>query len=41
MATVKMRLLTGFTNGTSVICDVIIMVSLCYYLHCGRTGFKR
>lgn len=36
-----MRLLTGIDNGLSVVCDIGIIASLCYYLHSKRTGFKR
>ncbi|PIL34891.1 hypothetical protein GSI_02678 [Ganoderma sinense ZZ0214-1] len=41
LATVNMRIIAGIDNGTSVICDIVIMVSLCYYLHSRRTGFRR
>ncbi|KAI1789961.1 hypothetical protein LXA43DRAFT_1018729 [Ganoderma leucocontextum] len=41
IATVKMRLLTGIVNGLSVMCDIVIMASLCYYLRSRRTGFRR
>ncbi|KAM5541168.1 hypothetical protein V8D89_005097 [Ganoderma adspersum] len=41
LATVNMRIIAGIDNGMSVICDVVIMASLCYYLHSRRTGFRR
>ncbi|KAI1782098.1 hypothetical protein LXA43DRAFT_1069331 [Ganoderma leucocontextum] len=37
----KIRMLAGFANGLSAICDILITISLCYYLHSKRTGFKR
>ena len=36
-----MRIIAGIDNGMSVLCDVVIMASLCYYLHSRRTGFRR
>ena len=41
LATIKMRIIAGIDNGMSVICDIVIMGSLCYYLHSRRTGFRR
>ena len=41
VATVEMRVLTGINNGMNMICDSIIMASLCYYLNFKRTGFRR
>ena len=35
------RILAGFANGLSVVCDIVIAGSLTYYLHYKRTGFKR
>ena len=36
-----MRIIAGIDNGLSVICDIGIMTSLCYYLQSKRTGFRR
>ncbi|PIL35023.1 hypothetical protein GSI_02810 [Ganoderma sinense ZZ0214-1] len=37
----EIRMLMGFANGLSALCDVVIVVALCCYLHSKRTGFKR
>ncbi len=41
LGTVKTRVLAGFANGLSAICDIVITTALCYYLHSRRTGFRR
>ena len=40
-ASFEARILSGFTLGLSVVCDVLIVVGLSYYLHTKRTGIKR
>ena len=40
-ASFEARILSGFTLGLSVVCDVLIVVGLSYYLHPKRTGVKR
>ncbi|KAM5535801.1 hypothetical protein V8D89_010524 [Ganoderma adspersum] len=35
------RILAGFANGLSVICDVFIAAALTYYLNSKKTGFER
>ncbi|KAM5536876.1 hypothetical protein V8D89_009423 [Ganoderma adspersum] len=40
-ASFEARILSGFTLGLSVVCDVLISVALSYYLYPKRTGFKR
>lgn len=37
----EIRMLMGFANGLSAVCDVVIVVALCYYLHSKRTGFRK
>ena len=37
----EIRMLMGFANGLSALCDVVIVVALCYYLHSKRTGFRK
>ena len=34
-------MLSGFSLGLSVVCDVLIAAALSYCLHSKRTGFKR
>ncbi|PIL34992.1 hypothetical protein GSI_02779 [Ganoderma sinense ZZ0214-1] len=41
LGTLKTRILAGFANGLSAVCDILITASLCYYLHSKRTGFRR
>ncbi|KAI1783577.1 hypothetical protein LXA43DRAFT_1131211 [Ganoderma leucocontextum] len=41
LGSVEIRVLAGFANGLSVICDVLIAAALTYYLNSKRTGFKR
>ena len=41
LGSLKIRILTGFANGLSVICDILITVALCYFLNSKRTGFRR
>ncbi|PIL35021.1 hypothetical protein GSI_02808 [Ganoderma sinense ZZ0214-1] len=41
VSTIETRVLSGFANGLSVVCDVLIAVTLSYYLRSKRTGFKR
>ncbi|PIL34895.1 hypothetical protein GSI_02682 [Ganoderma sinense ZZ0214-1] len=36
----EMRMLWGVSSGLSVVCDILIVAGLCYYLHSKRTGFK-
>ncbi|PIL34934.1 hypothetical protein GSI_02721 [Ganoderma sinense ZZ0214-1] len=40
-AMLSTRILGGIASGLSVLCDIIIVLALCYYLHSKRTGFKR
>ena len=39
--TLMIRMLAGFANGLSAVCDMLITVALCYYLHSKRTGFRK
>ncbi|PIL34889.1 hypothetical protein GSI_02676 [Ganoderma sinense ZZ0214-1] len=41
LGSIKCRILTGVADGLSVLCDVLIVAALSYYLHSKRTGFKR
>ena len=41
LGSLETRILAGFANGLSVVCDIVIAASLTYYLHYKRTGFKR
>ncbi|KAM5536908.1 hypothetical protein V8D89_009455 [Ganoderma adspersum] len=41
VSSLETRILSGFANGFSVICDLLIAMSLSYYLRSKRTGFKR
>ncbi|KAI1782787.1 hypothetical protein LXA43DRAFT_1187399 [Ganoderma leucocontextum] len=41
LGSLETRILAGFANGLSVICDIVIAAALSYYLHHKRTGFKR
>ncbi|KAM5541170.1 hypothetical protein V8D89_005099 [Ganoderma adspersum] len=41
LGSVEIRILAGFTSGLSVVCDILIVAGLCYYLNSKRTGFKR
>uniref|UniRef100_A0A5K1JZM5 Probable 3-oxoacyl-[acyl-carrier-protein] reductase oxidoreductase (EC) n=1 Tax=Ganoderma boninense TaxID=34458 RepID=A0A5K1JZM5_9APHY len=41
LGSTKSRILTGVVDGLSVLCDMIIVIALSYYLHSKRTGFKR
>ncbi len=36
----EVRILAGFANGLSVICDVTIAAGLCYYFQAGKSGFS-
>ncbi|KAI1789991.1 hypothetical protein LXA43DRAFT_1062490 [Ganoderma leucocontextum] len=40
LGSLETRILAGFANGLSVICDIVIAAALSYYLHHKRTGFK-
>ncbi|KAI1789990.1 hypothetical protein LXA43DRAFT_1095894 [Ganoderma leucocontextum] len=35
------RILGGLASGLGVLCDIFIVLALCYYLNSKRTGFKR
>lgn len=37
----ELQIVVGIANGLSVICDVVIVVALCYYLESKRTGLGR
>ena len=37
----EIQILGGIASSLSVICDIIIVAVLCYYLNSKRTGFKR
>ncbi|KAM5541171.1 hypothetical protein V8D89_005100 [Ganoderma adspersum] len=37
----EIQILGGIASSLSVICDIIIVAGLCYYLNSKRTGFKR
>lgn len=41
LGSLETRVLAGFANGLSVVCDIVIAASLTYYLHYKRTGFRR
>ncbi|PIL28850.1 hypothetical protein GSI_08896 [Ganoderma sinense ZZ0214-1] len=41
IGSLEIRILTGIAAGTSTVCDVAIVVALCYYLRSRRTGFPR
>ncbi|PIL34942.1 hypothetical protein GSI_02729 [Ganoderma sinense ZZ0214-1] len=41
LGSLETRILAGFANGLSVICDIVIAAALTYYLHYKRTGFKK
>ncbi|KAM5536913.1 hypothetical protein V8D89_009460 [Ganoderma adspersum] len=41
LGTLEIRILAGFANGLSVICDLMIAASLYIYLNSKRTGFRR
>ncbi|PIL34890.1 hypothetical protein GSI_02677 [Ganoderma sinense ZZ0214-1] len=41
LSSLEIRILGGIESGMSVICDVAIVIGLCYYLNSKRTGFKR
>ena len=41
LGSTETRILVGFANGLSVLCDITIVGALCYYLSSKRTGFKR
>ena len=41
LGSVEIRVLAGFTNGLSVVCDVLIAAGLCYYLNSGKSGFAK
>ncbi|KAI0708465.1 hypothetical protein C8Q76DRAFT_744516 [Earliella scabrosa] len=41
IGSLQIRILAGFANGLSVICDVLIAAGLCYYLSSGKSGFTR
>ncbi|KAI1793342.1 hypothetical protein LXA43DRAFT_1092886 [Ganoderma leucocontextum] len=40
LATTKVRIIASLANGLSAICDILIALGLCYYLHISRSGFK-
>ena len=40
LSSFETQMLTGFLNSLSVVCDVIIMIVLCYYFSSIRMGFK-
>ena len=35
------RVPTGFAGIMSAICDIAIVIALCYYLQSGRSGFAK
>ncbi|KAI0767698.1 hypothetical protein C8Q74DRAFT_1370430 [Fomes fomentarius] len=37
----EVRVLSGLTNGLSVLCDILIAAGLCYYLRSSKSAFKR
>ncbi|PIL34892.1 hypothetical protein GSI_02679 [Ganoderma sinense ZZ0214-1] len=41
LATVRMRIIASTGSVLSMICDITLMISLCYYLHSKRTGFRK
>ena len=41
LGSTETRILVGFANGLSVLCDITIVGALCYYLNSKRTGFRR
>ncbi|KAM5535802.1 hypothetical protein V8D89_010525 [Ganoderma adspersum] len=41
LGSLEIRILAGFANGLSVICDLVIAASLYVYLNSKRTGFRR
>ena len=41
LGSLEIRILAGFANGLSVICDLVIAASLYIYLNSKRTGFRR
>ena len=41
LRSVEDRILAAFASGMSVVCDIIIVAALCYYLNSKRTGFTR
>ncbi|KAM5536906.1 hypothetical protein V8D89_009453 [Ganoderma adspersum] len=41
IGSLEIRILAGFANGLSVICDIVIAAALTYYLNSRRTGFER
>ncbi|KAI0767699.1 hypothetical protein C8Q74DRAFT_1370431 [Fomes fomentarius] len=41
IGSLAIRVLAGFTNGLSVVCDLTIATGLCYYLRSGKSGFTR
>ncbi|KAM5541163.1 hypothetical protein V8D89_005092 [Ganoderma adspersum] len=40
LSSFRMRTLWGLTSGLSMLCDILIVAGLCYYLHSKRTGFR-
>ena len=40
IGSIEVRILAGFANGLSVICDVTVAFGLCYYFKSGKTGFS-
>ncbi|PIL35025.1 hypothetical protein GSI_02812 [Ganoderma sinense ZZ0214-1] len=41
LGSLEVRMLAGFANGLSVICDLLIAAAMCMYLNTKRTGFRR
>ncbi|KAI0767693.1 hypothetical protein C8Q74DRAFT_1370425 [Fomes fomentarius] len=41
LGSLDIRILAGFTNSLSAICDVVVAVGLCVYLRAGKSGFSR
>ncbi|KAI0708473.1 hypothetical protein C8Q76DRAFT_799731 [Earliella scabrosa] len=41
LGTVPVLIMSGFADGLSAICDLLIAGSLCYYLRAGKSGFVK
>ena len=41
IGSLPIRIMGGCAGGLAVLCDILIVVGLCYYLRLGKSGFKR
>ncbi|KAI0767689.1 hypothetical protein C8Q74DRAFT_971679 [Fomes fomentarius] len=41
LGSIEIRILAGFANGLSAICDIVVAAGLCIYLRAGKSGFSR